>query len=178
MPGHLSPCDFIRRVNDDKVTCLARLQMARARDRAARLAPPLLLRAAPFLWGAVRRVTRERGLCGRRCAALRVKCSCEWGAGADEGTWQVLQCFPTHDDWTEDETRDLLDAVCKAGEEWDVVAAMVRSKTMEQCVLQFARLPLFHGERCPAVEYRLVSHFSSPVDRLLAMDRRGIHLAF
>jgi len=59
-----------------------------------------------------------------------------------ECAWQVLQCFPTHDDWTEDETRDLLDAVCRAGEEWDVVAAMVRTKTMEQCVLHFARLPI------------------------------------
>ena len=56
--------------------------------------------------------------------------------------WQVLQTFPSHDDWTEEETSILLDAISKVGETWDVVAEMVKTKTMEQCVLQFARLPI------------------------------------
>lgn len=55
---------------------------------------------------------------------------------------QVLQTFPSHDDWTEEETSILLDAISKVGETWDVVAEMVKTKTMEQCVLQFARLPI------------------------------------
>jgi hypothetical protein len=49
---------------------------------------------------------------------------------------------PTSDDWTEEEIRDLLEALMFVGEEWDVVAQTVKTKTMEQCVLQFARLPI------------------------------------
>lgn len=36
----------------------------------------------------------------------------------------------------------MLDALSRVGEEWDVVAQMVRTKSMEQCVLHFARLPI------------------------------------
>ena len=59
-----------------------------------------------------------------------------------QSIWQILQSFPNHDDWTEDETKDLLDALSRVGEEWDVVAQMVRTKSMQQCVLHFARLPI------------------------------------
>ena len=54
--------------------------------------------------------------------------------------------MPAYLDWTEEETSILLDAISKVGEEWDVVAQMVKTKTMEQCVLQFARLPI--ADRC------------------------------
>jgi hypothetical protein len=52
------------------------------------------------------------------------------------------QVCPTSDDWTEEEIRDLIEALIFVGEEWDVVAQIVKTKTMEQCVLQFARLPI------------------------------------
>lgn len=56
--------------------------------------------------------------------------------------WQVTPHMPCFDDWTEDETVRLLDAILLCGENWDVVAQYVGGKTMEQCVLHFARLPI------------------------------------
>jgi len=54
----------------------------------------------------------------------------------------LTQACATFDDWTEEETGNLLEALTCAGEEWDVVAQLVKTKTMQQCVLQFARLPI------------------------------------
>ena len=55
---------------------------------------------------------------------------------------KLVQTMPSHDDWTEEETRYLLDAILKVGENWDVVAQIVKTKSMEQCLLHFARLPI------------------------------------
>lgn len=53
-----------------------------------------------------------------------------------------LQQFPAYDDWTEEETCALLDAIRCVGEDWDMVAQIVKTRSMEQCVLHFARLPI------------------------------------
>eukprot|EP00960_Hanusia_phi_P073139 767948-Hanusia_phi.AAC.11 len=49
---------------------------------------------------------------------------------------------PSFDDWTEEETNRLVDAIQRCGDDWDVVAQCVGGKTMQQCVLHFARLPI------------------------------------
>eukprot|EP00741_Cyanophora_paradoxa_P025712 tig00000388_g24813.t1 len=45
-------------------------------------------------------------------------------------------------EWTEEETLALLEALETHGERWEEVAAKVGSKTPEQCVLRFVRLPI------------------------------------
>lgn len=44
--------------------------------------------------------------------------------------------------WTDQETLLLLEGLEKFGEDWKSVAEHVGSKTMEQCVLHFLRLPI------------------------------------
>jgi SWI/SNF related-matrix-associated actin-dependent regulator of chromatin subfamily C len=45
-------------------------------------------------------------------------------------------------DWTDTEVLRLLEALEQYGEDWTRVAAYVSSKTKEQCILQFLRLPI------------------------------------
>jgi hypothetical protein len=54
----------------------------------------------------------------------------------------VIPSLPNFDDWAEDETLKLLDALQRCGDEWDVVSQLVGTKNMEQCVRHFAALPI------------------------------------
>ena len=45
-------------------------------------------------------------------------------------------------DWTDQETLTLLEAIERHGEDWSSVASRVATKNAEQCVRRFARLPV------------------------------------
>tara|TARA_B110000977_G_scaffold21238_1_gene25450 strand:+ start:95 stop:466 length:372 start_codon:yes stop_codon:yes gene_type:complete len=53
----------------------------------------------------------------------------------------------TEDDesWTDQETLALLEAAERHGEDWRAVAARVGTKSAEQCVIRFVRLPVEDG---------------------------------
>jgi len=72
--------------------------------------------------------------------------------------------MPAYSDWTEEETTTLLEAIMKVGEEWDVVAHFVKTKTMEQCVLHFARMPI--ADRY-LIDMNPTIHDGAHVDKLL-----------
>jgi SWI/SNF related-matrix-associated actin-dependent regulator of chromatin subfamily C len=45
-------------------------------------------------------------------------------------------------DWTDQETLTLLEAVERHGEDWSAVSSRVATKTVEQCVKKFVRIPI------------------------------------